>query len=407
MGIVAKSDGVGETAAVGLMMSMLVTSLGYGITLPMMPTVVGEALGMGMAPNEGDIAWHTGALAAVYLLAQFAAAPAWGRILDVRSTLIPIVLGLAGLGVTTALSASFLSLWGVYAERVLSGLFAAAVAPGVIATISRHKGGQRKRSMLIVLANSSSMAGFFLGPMLGVWLSRISGLEPVPAMSGLLWLVGGIALTTAIYVLFTARSQPLIVGAADEQQSVAPQNALVSRLPAFAFLVSLSVAVFEVGLSLRETMSGSSSQGQVALMFAECSAVMFLAQFAVLLPSSKAHGIALAIGPSMITLGAAVWVASLGGSFGWMLLVTAVIASTAGFNAPALSLWMTLIAGPGQGRAIGKLTAATSLGGAIGSLLAGNAFGRDYQALATLGVAAALTIGGMLTITTARRFARA
>ncbi|MGC2459166.1 MAG: hypothetical protein WA435_14355 [Gallionellaceae bacterium] len=55
--------------------AVFVVSLGYGVVLPVLPFVLADALG---EEKRALVAWHTGMLTGVYMLALFLFAPLWG-----------------------------------------------------------------------------------------------------------------------------------------------------------------------------------------------------------------------------------------------------------------------------------------------------------------------------------------
>ncbi|HLF10272.1 MAG TPA: hypothetical protein VJA26_03590 [Gammaproteobacteria bacterium] len=60
-----------------LLTAVFTVSLGYGVVLPVLPFFLARVLG-----ESGSVSWHTGMLAAAYMLAVFMGAPVWGRIAD-------------------------------------------------------------------------------------------------------------------------------------------------------------------------------------------------------------------------------------------------------------------------------------------------------------------------------------
>lgn len=393
-------QGIIQADTLGLMLAIFTVAIAYGITLPALPSAVSLALGAGT--RDGDVAWHTGSLASIYLLAQFLLAPICGRLGDRVGERAVLIGGLIGLGASLAAAANVLSIEGLYIERGLSGMFAAAVAPSAMSALTGRERDDARRGRLVVLANMANMAGFLLGPMLGVLLSRILAANPPSMLSVLLWMVAILAFSAACAVALT-------LGAAakraipEYEPGMQPRHrGTQSCLHVFALLLALGVASFEVGLSLRESYSNSLSQTEVAIMLAECSVVMFVAQVIWLAPKRQPRLVVGIIGPAILIFGISILASSLVDSFPAMLVVTGMLAASAGIGAPALVYWTTLLAGTRQATEIGKQAAASSLGGAIGSLLAGNVAGGPYQLISTAGVSLALVLAGWTAISLAR-----
>jgi MFS family permease len=58
-----------------LMLAVFTVSLGYGVVLPLLPSLVARLLSSASTPSQ--ISQHTGWLTGVYALALFLGAPAW------------------------------------------------------------------------------------------------------------------------------------------------------------------------------------------------------------------------------------------------------------------------------------------------------------------------------------------
>ena len=100
-----------------LILAVFTVSVGFGIVFPLLPYLIERLLGRGA--DAAQISRHAGLLTAVYTLSLFFALSdvgSWPR----RNH--------AGFLVRRGLAA-------VYAERILSGLFAAAVTPLAAAVI--------------------------------------------------------------------------------------------------------------------------------------------------------------------------------------------------------------------------------------------------------------------------------
>ncbi len=72
---------------------VFVVAVGYGVVLPVLPFVLARALG---EAARASVAWHTGLLTGVYMLALFLFAPLWGYVSDRIGRRAVILLGLAG-----------------------------------------------------------------------------------------------------------------------------------------------------------------------------------------------------------------------------------------------------------------------------------------------------------------------
>ena len=155
-----------------LMLAVFTVSIGYGVVLPLLPYLIERLLGAGV--ESAQISRHTGLLTAVYTLALFLFAPMWGRLSDRRGPRGVLLVGLLGFGVTMLVFSFVESLPAVYAERFLSGMFAAAVTPGAAAAITDFATTEQRRTRRLAFVSIAGGAGFLLGPMLGVFVTRFA-----------------------------------------------------------------------------------------------------------------------------------------------------------------------------------------------------------------------------------------
>jgi predicted MFS family arabinose efflux permease len=149
---------------------------------------------------------------------------------------------------------------------------------------------------------------------------------------------------------------------------------LVPTLLILSFIVSTGVGVFEVGLALRGRQQLHLAPYQIAVMFTECSVVMFVMQAIVFSPRFKAALTRWLIAPALAVLASGLYLVPRASDFPWMLVVIGAIAASAGVLSPILTYWISAKAGSAQGWELGKQTAAASLGATLGSAAGGVLF---------------------------------
>jgi MFS family permease len=76
----AASTGVPPSTMVVLMLSVFTVSMGYGVTLPLLPYLIERLLGT--SGDAAQVSRSTGLLTGLYTLSLFLSAPAWGRMSD-------------------------------------------------------------------------------------------------------------------------------------------------------------------------------------------------------------------------------------------------------------------------------------------------------------------------------------
>lgn len=409
MNVREDNEAVTPLAAIAvLMLAVFTVSIGYGITLPLLPSSVESLLNLG--PQAVEVSRNTGYLAAIYLLALFVFAPIWGRMSDRIGRRPVLLIGMIGFGASISVLFLFEHLWALYAERLLSGVFSAAVTPIALAAIADVTKTDEKRARQLTLISLSGIAGFLLGPMLGVFVSAVAQeyLAGVGSQNQLLVPLASIAIlallsTVTIWTVIPALSKSE-KGARSIRGDVRHPSLLIWIMLGLTFMVSLAIGLFEVDLALRGNREAGLNQYQIAVMFTECSLVMLAAQGAVFSPWIKPQVTRWLIAPALVVLGAGLYLASSASTFLEMLAAVGAVAGSAGIISPILTYWISLRAGTAQGAEIGKQTAATSLGGAAGSFAGGTLIGIEpVPGLSFVVMAAAIGVGAVIAAGLPRR----
>ena len=356
------SGGLGGRGLIALLLAVFVVALAYGISLPLLPLLVVRAMGAGT-----DVGLHTGLITGSYAFAIFLFAPMWGRWSDKGDRRRVLIAGLCGFAVAMGVGAAFASDAGLYLSRFLGGLFAAGVAPVAQALVVDAIDEHQSRARHFAWIGMASIAGLLAGPLIGgVAASAIkSGLYSLAVLQGGLALVAGLA--AVIAALWLSSLPPRT-----ESKRAAPtarrQLAVLLWLSA---LIAAGLGAFEVGVTLRGQNDPSLTSGQLGLVFAECMLVMAAAQALVFNRWVSVEWTARLIAPGLLVLGLALLLLPWTSSGAGLMLATGALAAAAGILLPVLAFWITLAAGPMQGRQLGRQTSVASLGQAIGSALAG------------------------------------
>ena len=383
-----------------LMASVFTVSMGFGVVLPLLPYLIERLLGAGSDAEQ--VARSTGILTGLYMFSLFLFAPIWGKLSDRYGRRTILVIGLTGFGATMATFAFIETLAAVYAERFLSGMFAAAVTPVALAAIGDIAAPEELRARRLTFVSLAGVTGFLLGPMLGAFIAQgAAGLLPATNLTGSLAfplaataMLAIVLAATVVRVLPRAKEPGL-----DVKQGPAPTKTvptLIPRMLALAFIVSAAVAVFEVGLALRGKQELGLTQYQVAAMFTECSLVMIIVQTIVFAPWIKAETTRWFIAPALVILAIGLFLVPRADDFAMMLLVVGAVAASAGIISPILTYWISSKAGHAQGTLLGRQTAAASFGAAIGSAAGGLLFNVSWLPDASFALITGLTIMGLL-----------
>ena len=375
---VAAPSGVPLGTLVVLMGAVFTVSMGYGVVLPLLPYLIERLLDAG--GDAAQISRATGLLTAIYTLALFLFAPVWGRMSDRYGRRVVLVAGLTGFGAIMLVFSFVENLVAVYAERFLSGLFAAAVTPVALAVVADLAASKEARAHRLTFVSLAGISGFLLGPMIGVLIAgRASSILQNPGTAGSLAIpreaTGAMALLVAAAVMISVPgAKPQAAAAKAGHRAVDNHPWLVPRLLVLAFVVSAGVGVFEVGLALRGKQELGLSRTQIAMMFSECSLVMIIVQAIVFSPWVKPETTRWLIAPALAMLSAGLFLVPFASDFALMLVVVGAVAASAGILSPILTFWISSKAGAAQGAQLGKQTAAASLGAAVGSAAGGLLF---------------------------------
>ena len=366
------------TTMATLMLAVFTVSIGFGIVLPLLPFLIERLLGVGVAAAR--VSQHTGLLTAVYTFSLFLFAPIWGRLSDRHGPRGVLLLGLLGFGVSMLVFSFVESLAAVYMERFLSGLFASAVTPVAASVIGRFVTTEQGRARRLAFVSISGITGFLLGPMLSVFITRFAADFFSLAMPA-----GSVAIplaVTALLAIVVASAVAFAVPSGEDNDrsqrtsDIAVDKAtwLVPKLLILTFIVSAGVGAFEVGLALRGRQELGLSAYQIALMFTECSLVMFVMQALVFSPWFKIEATRWLIAPALAVLAVGLFLVPWASNFTLMLVVIGAVAASAGILSPILTYWISAKAGSAQGWELGKQTAAASLGVTVGSVAGGLLF---------------------------------
>ena len=348
-----------------LMLLVFTVSIGYGVILPLLPYLIERLLGVGS--DAAQVSRATGLSTALYMLSLFLFAPAWGHLSDRYGRRSILLIGLIGFAAAMLAFAFIENLAAVYVERFLSGACAAAVTPVALAVIGDLAATETARARRLTFIGLAGISGFPLGPMLGVFISR--GAANISFIAGVGGSIAAPLATTAFLSLLSAAAAALTVPQSNWDTEVRQYNraarpdaaGLVRTLLALAFIVAAGVGVFEVGLVLRGKQELGLTQYQIAMMFTECSLVMFVAQAVVFSPWVRPETTRWFIAPALAVLAAGLFLARQASDFMLLLAVIGAVAASAGILSPILIYWISSKAGKAQGVELGKQTAAASL----------------------------------------------
>lgn len=377
-----------------LMAAVFTVYVGYGIVLPVLPFMLERVLGDGA---RFSVAWHTGMIAGIYMLAVFVCSPLWGRVSDRIGRRPVILMGLAGCVLTLATFGLASNLWLAYLARGLGGALVAAVLPVAMAYVS-DTSAHEARARRFAWMTAATTLGFLVGPLLGGWLTGatvdVSFSTPffiAAAAGSLIWL--------AVWRWLPAI--PPSPGVA-EQPHVTRNVHSVNVLLLLALLGMFGLGAFEVAIALQGKQVLGLDPLQIGLIFMECSLVMVAVQVLVFSPLVRRVGFRFIVAPAFLAMIVGVGLLPAVVDMNWIIVLVGLFAAGSGILIPMLAYRVSLEAGAAQGAALGKQTAAASLGQGFGSASAGVLYGIAIEAPFWL-TAVLLLAGALLALAFSRR----
>jgi MFS family permease len=326
------------------------------------------------------IARQVGVMSGLYMLGVFVGALAAGFLSDWVGRGPVLLVGLSLFLAVLLTSVHVESLGALYALRFLAGLFGSAVFPvsaALIADGSMPVDAPRRLASL----GAASLLGFLIGPAL-VSLPSLVGADVRWGIAGpvvLLAFAMHVALGVGVLVVVAAtrvwraeRQVPLAASARLGTNRAGRSPFLGLLLLNFAILLGLGG--FEVALALYGSQRLQLNALQISLMYAECSIVMLLINGVLFFtPLWRYIPLRLVLVVSVAAMVSGYLLLSRGMNYGSVLAAVALIAAGSGVAMPTIT-YTTANSAARVGAAMGQLTAAGSLGQAIGSFAGGWAF---------------------------------
>lgn len=385
-----------------LMMSVFTVFVGYGIALPVLPFLLENRFG-GQAGFS--VAWHTGMMTGVFMFTLFVFAPLWGKVSDRIGRRPVILIGLGGCVAALIAFGLVEALWLAYLTRAAGGAVVSAVLPVALAYIG-DTSSRELRAHRFAWMSAAATLGFLIGPVVGGWLSsttlstRITGVD---AMS-FPFLVSAAAGSLVWIAVYLRLSEPAVLpsklpATADNHQV---QIASIDNLLLLALLGMFGLGSFEVGVALQGKQVLNLNPFQIGMLFMECSLMMVIVQVLIFAPLVRYFSFKQIIVPALLFMAAGLGLLPLATGFELVILAVGLVGFGSGVLIPVLAYQTSLDAGMSQGAALGKQTAAGSLGQGLGSVLAGGLFGVVSQAPFWF-TAALLTVGALLGLRGARK----
>jgi MFS transporter, DHA1 family, multidrug resistance protein len=343
--------------------SIFLVFLGISLVIPVMPSIMNELniSGAGL-----------GYLTAAFAFTQLIFSPFTGRAADKFGRKIIIVIGLFIFGFSELLFGFGKTIEVLFISRMLGGLAGAFIMPAVTAFIvdlTTDKNRARSLGYMTAAINF----GFIIGPGIGGVLAEISTRLPF-FVAAALGLIGGIL---SIFMLTEPKK---VTEVAADKTEVTTRNFKRLFTPIFfiAFLVifiaSFGLASFESFFSLYFDRKLGFTPSDIAIAITGGAMIGAFAQIVLFEPLTRRIGELNIIRAAIIYTAVLVFVITFLDSY-WSVMAVAFIIFI-GFDLvrPAVTTFLSHIAGNNQGFAGGMNSFFTSLANVIGPVLAGILF---------------------------------
>lgn len=350
-----------------LLLNLFIAFLGIGLVIPVLPTLMNEL------QISGTV---VGYLTAAFAIAQLIVSPLAGKAVDKYGRKIMIVIGLFIFGISEFLFGLGKTIEVLFISRILGGISAAFIMPAVTAFIADITTMETRPKALGYMSAAIS-TGFIIGPGIGGFLADFGTRVPF-------YFAGALGTTAAILSIILLREP--------ERNMVNVENAPVQTsgfkrilepmyLIAFIliFVASFGLAAFESFFSLFVDHKFSFTPTDIAIVITGGAIVGAIAQVALFDRLAQKWGEIKLIRYSLILSGVLVFLMTVVSSYFAILLVTCIVFVGFDLFRPAVTSYLSKIAGNEQGFVGGMNSMFTSLANIFGPILGGMLFDIDIN----------------------------
>ncbi|MFJ8236114.1 multidrug efflux MFS transporter NorA [Ureibacillus sp. NPDC094379] len=367
-----------------LLMNLFIAFLGIGLVIPVLPTLMNEL---------GITGTTVGYLTATFAIAQLIVSPFAGKAVDQFGRKIMIVIGLFIFGISEFVFGLSREIELLFVSRVLGGISAAFIMPAVTAFIVDITNTDNRPKALGYMSAAIS-TGFIIGPGIGGFLAELGTRVPFYFAGGL----GTIAAILSIILL----SEPQRVEENNEQDSESKSGIKRILEPKYLlafiliFIGSFGLAAFESFFSLFVDHKFQFKPSDIAIVITGSAILGAISQVVLFDRLTRIWGEIKLIRYSLVVSALLVYLMTVVHSYFSILLVTFIVFVGFDLFRPAVTSYLSNIAGNEQGFVGGMNSMFTSLANISGPILGGMLFDVDidypyYFATAVLAIGIVIT----------------
>jgi len=351
-----------------LLTNLFIAFLGIGLVIPVLPTIMNEL------NINGKV---VGFLTAAFALTQLIVSPFAGKAVDKYGRKIMIVLGLFVFGFSEFLFGMGKTIEVLFISRILGGVSAAFIMPAVTAYIADITTLDNRPKALGFMSAAIS-TGFIIGPGIGGFLAEIGTRVPFYTAG----VLGVVAAILSLIMLIEPERQEYVVDKETETEKSSLRKILMPMfLIAFIviFVSSFGLAAFESFFSLFVDHKFAFTPRDIAIAITGGALLGAIFQVALFDRLTKILGEINLIRICLVLSAVLVFAMTLVNSYWLIMAVTFTVFIGFDLIRPAVTTYLSRIAGNDQGFVGGMNSFFTSLANVFGPIIGGWMFDLDIN----------------------------
>lgn len=352
-------------ALVLLLLNLFIAFLGIGLVIPVLPTIM----------NELELSGKmVGYLVSAFAFAQLLLSPIAGRWVDKYGRKPMIVLGLLLFSFSELLFGLGKNVEVLFISRILGGISAAFIMPAVTAFIADITTNDNRAKAMGYMSAAIS-TGFIVGPGIGGFLASVGTRVPFFAAAAL-------GLVAAI-LSFIALKEPKRHTQALVKEKTKGFKKIFQPLFFIPFIIifisTFGLAAFDSFFSLYVDHKFGFTPKDIAIIITGAGLVGAIAQIILFDFLTRKWGEIKLIRYSFIVSAVLVYLITTVSTYFFILLATIFVFIGFDLMRPAVTTYLTKVAGNQQGFVSGMNSMFTSVGNVIGPMIGGFLFDIDVD----------------------------
>lgn len=353
-----------------LLSNIFFVFLGIGLVIPVLPTIMNELNISGTA---------VGYLTAAFALAQLIFSPFAGRAVDKYGRKIMIVIGLFIFSFSELLFGLGNTIEVLFVSRILGGISGAFIMPAVTAFIADIT-TLKTRPKALGYMSATISTGFIIGPGIGGFLTEIGTRIPFFSAAA----CGLIVAILSIIILKEPRKKDQEV-MTDQTMNVGKSTFRKILMPMFlvAFIVifisTFGLAAFDSFFSLYTNHKFGFTPSDIAIAITGGAIIGAIFQVVLFDPLTRVMGEINIIRWSLLISGILVYMMTVVNTYWTVMAVTFTVFIGFDMIRPAVTNYLSRIAGNDQGFVGGMNSFFTSLANVFGPILGGVLYDVDIE----------------------------